>query len=187
MEAIQYRGGSLFGYLAELFEKKGVRGLLVGGYAINAYHIQRMTFDIDFMVTSEDFNKIKHDLFVSGYSVFQQTEAFVQLRSDEPGLRDIDFLLGDGATVDALAKQGKTIQIAGKNFMVPSALHLIAMKLHSLGSNERREFKDLPDIIQLFATNGIDPQSEENMHLFRKYNAGNYYEKVVEAVKKNTK
>ena len=66
METIKYKGGSIFKYLAELFEARGVLPVLVGGYAINAYHIQRMTFDIDFILTIEEFNKIKTDLFESG-------------------------------------------------------------------------------------------------------------------------
>ena len=49
---------SIFSFLASLFIEHGVRSVLVGGYALIANNVQRMTFDIDFSITADDFTKI---------------------------------------------------------------------------------------------------------------------------------
>src|SRR5664279_3352162 len=140
--------GSIFKVLASIFKKHAVQVVLVGGYAVISYKIQRSTSDIDFMVSNDDYKKIESDMFDLGYSIFNKTDAFVQLRGNKTGLRDIDFLLGDGPTVQGLLSNGRNVVIAGESFIVPSPLHLIAMKLHSLAGNSYRELKDFPDIVQ---------------------------------------
>jgi hypothetical protein len=113
--------GSLFKFIASIFKKHDIHGVLVGGYALIANKVQRTTFDIDFMVTAVDCGKIEPDLIKSGYGVFNRQDAFVQFKSTVPGLRDIDFLIGDAHTVAKIISQGKTITIAGESFMIPSA------------------------------------------------------------------
>jgi hypothetical protein len=176
--------GSIFKVLASIFNKHSVRPILVGGYAVISYKIQRTTFDIDFFVTLEDFSKIESDIFSLGYSVFNKTEAFVQLRGEKQGLRDLDFLLGDPATVEGLIRNGRNVTIAGELFIVPSPLHLIAMKLHSLAGNSYRELKDFPDIVQILAVNTIDPQKDDVKKVFEKYHALEIYERVIKAYPK---
>jgi hypothetical protein len=177
--------GSIFKILASIFKKHAVQGVLVGGYAVISYKIQRSTFDIDFMVTNDDYKKIESDMFNLGYSIFNKTDAFVQLRGNKQGLRDLDFLLGDGATVQGLLSKGRNIVIAGESFIVPSPLHLIAMKLHSLTGNSYRELKDFPDIVQIMMANQIDPQSLEIKSLFNKYHAMEIYERVIKAIRQS--
>ena len=122
--------GSIFQTLSAIFIKHSIQPVLVGGYAIIAYKIQRMTFDIDFLLTADDFAKIESDIFALGYSVFNRQNAFVQLKSEALGLRDLDFLLSDPKTANSLIQNGRTVVIAGESFIVPSPLHLVAMKLH---------------------------------------------------------
>lgn len=99
--------GSIFKTLASIFKK----------HAVIAYKIQRSTFDIDFMVTNDDYKKIESDMFELGYSIFNKTDAFVQLRGNKTGLRDIDFLLGNGPTVQGLLSNGRNVTIAGESFI----------------------------------------------------------------------
>lgn len=179
-DKIQEPGGSIFEFLFAAFEKHNVRAVLVGGYSLIANKVQRMTFDIDFMVTLEDCGKIEPELLAAGYSVFNRQSAFVQFKCENPGFRDLDFLIGDRQTIDQLASEGKTIRIAGKPFIVPSPKHLIAMKLHSIAGNRKREIKDFPDIVQLMKANGIDPASDEIKNLFRKYDLMDLYNRILE-------
>jgi hypothetical protein len=174
--------GSIFKVLASIFKKHSIQAVLVGGYAVISYKIQRVTFDIDFFVTSGDYQKIESDMFALGYSIFNKTDAFVQLRGNGRGLRDIDFLLGDGPTVQGLLSNGRSVTIAGESFTVPSPQHLIAMKLHSLAGNSYRELKDFPDIVQIMIANTIDPKSDEIKSLFNKYHAMEIYERVIKAI-----
>jgi hypothetical protein len=159
-----------------------MQAVLVGGYALIANKVQRLTFDIDFIVTEIDCSKIEQELIKAGYSIFNRQDAFLQFRSDKKGKRDIDFLISDQATLDILISQGKKYLIDGETFIVPSPTHLIAMKLHSIANNKKREFRDLPDIIQLILMNEIDPKDQALNQMFVKYDLMELYEKVLQAV-----
>ena len=172
--------GSIFQLLSFIFKKHEARCVLVGGYALIANKVQRMTFDIDFILTPEDYSKIEPDLFKAGYSVLSRQKAFVQLKNGKRGMRDLDFLIGDQETISGLIAQGKTISIAGEPFIVPSPMHLIAMKLHSMVNNKNRESKDLPDVINLMISHSIDPAGSEIREMFRKYNAMHLMDKIIQ-------
>jgi hypothetical protein len=171
--------GSIFKFIASLFKRHDVHGVLVGGYALIANKVQRMTFDIDFMITPDELGKIEADIIGAGYSQFNRQDAFVQFKSTIPGLRDLDFLLGDRHTLDTIISHGKEISIAGEKFSVPSPLHLIEMKLHSIAGNSLREIKDLPDIVQLLKANALNPMDERIKELFHKYKLQNIYNRIV--------
>jgi hypothetical protein len=147
-----------------------------------SYKIQRTTFDIDFFLTADDYGKIESNILSLGYTIFNRTVSFAQLKSERPFARDFDFLLGDGKTVDELWKSGRDVIIAGATFKVPSPLHLIAMKLHSIQANPYRELKDFPDIVEMLKVNGIDPRLPEIKILFQKYNARELYERLIRII-----
>lgn len=174
--------GSIFEFLHSLFDRHNIQSVLVGGYALNANKVQRMTFDIDFLITADDCAKIEPDLVKAGYSVFNRQDAFVQLKNENLGFRDLDFLIGDENTKNQLIAQGKKVAIAGKTFIVPSPRHLIAMKLHSVAGNRKRELKDFPDIVQIIAANGMNPRDKDVAELFKKYNVMDLYERVLKAI-----
>ena len=153
--------------------------MLVGGYALIANRVQRMTFDIDFMVTSEAYEKIGPELLNAGYTVFNRQAVFVQMKSSIRGLRDLDFLISDRRTIDTIISRGREVAIAGEPFVVPSPLHLIAMKLHSIAGNRMRENKDLPDIVQLLKANAIDPADIRVRELFERYKLMEIYFRAI--------
>jgi len=173
--------GSLFSFISSLFSGHNVRAALVGGYALIANKVQRTTFDVDFMITAADCNKIEPDLLGAGYGVFNRQDAFVQFKSDRPGFRDIDFLITDEHTLEKIITDGTSITIAGASFFVPSVMHLIEMKLHSISGNKRRELKDFPDIVQLLSANAIDPKGGTVRNLFEKYGLQSLYERLTDS------
>lgn len=174
--------GSIFKFLSSVFKKHGVQAVLVGGYALIAHKVQRMTFDIDFMISKEAATKIENDLINAGYSVQNRQEAFIQFKSGNPGLRDIDFLISDLHTIEMLVANGKKVEIAGEPFIVPSPEHLIAMKIHSIAGNKTRDLKDFPDIVQLMKANAIDPFNEDIKKMFEKNAMTDFYKRVIDAV-----
>lgn len=173
---------SIFKIISALFKKHNIEPVLVGGYALIANKVQRMTFDIDFLVTELNYNKIEKDFFKLGYSIFHQQEAFIQLKSNKTNFRDIDFLISDQKTIDIIISQGSKQYISDEEFIVPSPKHLIEMKLHSMSYNKNREQKDLPDIIQLLIMNNIDPRESDIQKLFNKYKLPELYDKVIKNV-----
>jgi hypothetical protein len=174
--------GSIFEFLSSIFEEQDIHCVLVGGYALIANKVQRLTFDIDFLMTADECARIEPLLVKKGYSVFNRQDAFVQFKNEKPGFRDLDFLIVDAQTKDQMISQGRKIAIAGRTFMVPSPLHCIAMKLHSIAGNRKRELKDFPDIIQLMKANAIDPRSIEVADMFKKYGLMNLYERILQDI-----
>ena len=170
--------GSIFKFLADLFKKREIACILVGGYALVANKVQRMTFDIDFIIGIEDLKKILSDLALAGYFVAHEQAAFIQLKSNQPGLRDLDFLISDQRTIQLLISQSKTVTIAGEVFTIPNPVHLIEMKLHSIAGNKDREPKDLPDIQQLIIANDLGMTSDLIKKLFEKYHLNELYQKI---------
>lgn len=182
LDSIPAFKGSILKGLAELFTRHSVQCVLVGGYALNVHNVQRMTFDVDFMITAKDYAKMEPDLLSLGYGVANRQDAFVQLKSQRVGLRDLDFLLGDWATVDGLVKNGQRTVIAGEEFIVPSVGHLIAMKLHSIQGNKARESKDLPDIVAIMKANDMDPTGEEFQQLCTEYGNADLRQRITKAL-----
>ena len=73
--------GSIFKFLSSVFKKHDVQAVLVGGYALIAHKVQRMTFDIDFMVTKESSIKIEQDIINAGYSVLNRRKLLFNSRA----------------------------------------------------------------------------------------------------------
>ena len=163
------RQGSIFTLLASVFRKQGVKPVLIGGYALIASKVQRTTFDIDFIVTSEDETRLEPGIVGVGYSVHRREGAVVQFKAEKPGLRDLDLVLTDKDTFRQLVEEGSQASIAGETFVIPCPKHLIAMKLHAIANNPEREKKDMLDIINLVRMNAMDPQSDDIRGLFKKY------------------
>lgn len=174
--------GSLFSFISSLFSRHNVHAVLVGGYALIANKVQRTTFDVDFLITATDCDKIEPDLLSTGYSIFNRQDAFVQFKSDGAGLRDIDFLITDEHTLEKIIADSTTVAIAGASFFVPSVMHLIEMKLHSISGNKRRGLKDFPDIVQLLNANAIDPKGVAVRNLFKKYSLQSLYERLTDSL-----
>lgn len=173
---------SIFKILSSIFKKHNIQPVLVGGYALIANKVQRMTFDIDFLISEDDFSKIELEIIKIGFSIFHRQEAFVQFKSEKQGLIDTDFLISDPETVEIIVSQGKKFIIDNEEFIVPSPIHLIAMKLHSISFNKNREIKDLPDIIQLVEMNNININSKEIEDYFKKYKSIEILDKVRSAI-----
>jgi len=174
---------TIFHLISAVFDKGGVTGILVGGFAVNYYKVTRQTADVDFLITEEDFGRISSLLEKEGYEQDYRQKVFVRLKADKLYLMDLDFMFVDKETLDKIIKEGKQISIAGQRFIVPSLMHLIALKLHSIKYNPRlRENKDLSDIVDLLRINKIKVKNNEFKNLCLKYGTEELYNKILERV-----
>lgn len=173
---------TIFHLISDAFRKAGVSVVLIGGFAVNHYKVTRQTIDIDFLCTKEDFNKIKGLLDSEGYKTYREEENFIQLENKGSGLMDIDFMFVDKGTLDKIEESGRKVEIAGQSFVIPSLFHLIALKLHSIKSNPKREITDFPDIIRLIVNNSIDVNDYDFKNLCLKYGTSELYEKIKKIV-----
>ena len=172
---------TIFHLFSDVFTKCNAVCVLIGGFAVNYYKVSRQTADVDFLITKEDFEKIELLLKKEGFKKDYEQEVFARLLGNSSYLMDVDFMFVDKDTLDKIIKEGKEISIAGQKFMVPSLNHLIALKLHAIKYNSRiREYKDLPDIIQLVRINKLNVKDPIFKGLCLKYGTEELYNKIAE-------
>ena len=174
---------SIFHLISDLTHKEGIPCVLIGGFAVNYYKVARQTADIDFLITRGNFDKISTILKKAGYKQILAQETFVQMKSSQLSLLDVDFMFVDQETLEKILKQSQEIKIAGQKFMVPSLDHLIALKLHSIKYNEKIRFtKDFPDIINLIRINDVNVKDGKFKKLCLKYGSEKIYDQIAEIV-----
>lgn len=174
---------SVFHLLASIIKKEKIQAVLIGGFALNYYNVARQTIDLDFLITREDFNKILNLLQEHNYKLIYDEEIFARLKTETDYLFDIDFLFVENETIKKIIKQGKKIILVGQKFIIPCIEHLIALKLHAVKNNPSyREYKDLPDIINLIKFNNIDIKNSEFKQLCLKYGTEKIYKKILKII-----
>ena len=168
-----------FHIVAKASKEFAVPCVLIGGFAINFYKVTRNTLDIDFLITKEDFAKIKNALLIAGYAEEFVTDVAVRLSSKKDVL-DIDFMIVDPDTRERICADGKKVEVVGEKLIVPSIEHLIALKLHAIKNNQKnRIWKDLPDIIRLIQMNKIDYKKKAFKDLCLKYGNSEIYQTIL--------
>lgn len=174
---------TIFHLISDIFTKRKVTSILIGGFAVNYYKVTRQTADVDFLITKDDFERILNLLEEKGFKKDYTQEVFARLIGEKPYLIDLDFMFIDKETRDKIIEEGKGISIAGQKFIVPSLNHLIALKLHAIKYNPKiREYKDLSDIIELIKVNKLKVKNNEFKKLCLKYGTDELYHKILERV-----
>jgi predicted nucleotidyltransferase len=148
---------TVFDLIADLAQKAGVRLILIGGFAVNAYGVARTTQDVDFLIRDEDYSAFHEAFEKQGFHEVFRNNLFARFEHSTRSEMPVDILFLDDATFDSVWKGGKTVSLHGCSFATPSLDHLIALKLHAVKQGgERREWKDLDDILNLVSENKFD-------------------------------
>ena len=178
---------TIFHFISTEFRKAEIPYVLIGGFAVNYYGVTRQTADVDLLITPENVAKASELLKRAGYKQGLVQEVFARFEDSKTYLMDIDLMFVDKGTLTQIVKDGKKIKIAGKRFIVPCLNHLIALKLHSIKFNPKiREFKDLPDIINLLRINKVNVRTDQFRKLCLKYGTKELYHKILENVKRGS-
>ena len=170
---------TVFHLISEITRQAGVSCILIGGFAVNYHKVTRQTADVDFLITKDDFNKISNFLEKAGYKQTSLHENFIQLESSQPYLMDVDFMFVERETFERMQAEGERLDISGRQFVVPSLAHLIALKLHAIKHNpEIRIDRDLPDILNLIRINKVDVNDNQFKELCLKYGTEEIYRRI---------
>lgn len=173
---------TVFDLIARKTQEAGVRLILIGGFAVNAYGVARNTRDIDFLISEEDYRKLEGFLSAEGYEENVRTDVFVKQTHKDGNAMPIDFLFVDPNTFEMIWRGGSETSISGHKFKTPSLLHLVALKLHAIKQGSKdRVWKDLPDIINLVISNRMDVASSDFMEICRKFGPEGILQKIQEA------
>lgn len=159
--------------LAAAAETEGLDAVLVGGNAVNLHSYSRTTFDVDLLVRESDCDRWLVYFQRHGYDPFHRTANFVRLRfaAAPAEALPVDLMLADASTFAAIQAGSRRCDIGnGRSLAIPSALHLIAMKLHALRSPSRFENGiDLQDVKHLIKAAKIDVTSQEFLDIAERY------------------
>lgn len=156
--------------LGKIFNESEIVPVLIGGWAINFLGITRQTLDLDFMIVENDFAKLKSIFIENGFKLLFKNDLFAKFSHPHWRYFEIDILLAEEQTVKKIKAAGKTMKTHKLAFILPSAEHIIAMKIHSLNYNFDSRFpKDFPDIINLIKINKIDTKTNNFKELCLKF------------------
>lgn len=147
--------------------------MIIGGFAASYWGEPRFTADIDYVIPSHEFEKVKLVLKDINYKLdfLHPKLAFAHFSSVlDRGFR-IDFMIVDDETWGKLLLEIRHVDL-GLGTLVPivSPMHLIVMKLHSAKQPDRTEmFKDVNDIAQIMIHQNISMDDLNNHDILKKY------------------
>jgi hypothetical protein len=148
---------TLLEFLAHEAPSRGVRFLVIGGWALEAHGFARQTVDVDCLIAEPELARLDQLLSGSGFVALASTENFRRYRHQTLGY--LDVLLVDAATFEKLFRASQPFTVGRIVLQVPSLSHLIALKLHAAKNDHARELRELTDIEQL-ARRGSMPADE---------------------------
>ncbi len=127
--------------LAAQAETEGLEAAVVGGNAVNLHAYSRTTFDLDILVREGDAERWLAFSKGRGYAISRRTE-FIRLRfeRDPAAALPLDLMLVSEHTFREISGDSERREIGDDlTLAIPSALHLIGMKLHALRNPQRVE------------------------------------------------
>ncbi len=135
-------------------EKQGVRYALVGGVAMAFYTEPRFTRDVDLLVDSDDFDRVKGILEKDGYfesaspwtfrSVAIELHRFLKVVNEEDEML-VDILLAKGAEVRKIIQNAVEAESEEGRVMLANKKDLIWLKRTRDSKQDQADIEKLKD------------------------------------------
>ncbi len=138
--------------LLEGFEERGIRYAAIGGYALGLLGAERLTQDLDFLVQSEDSEKLYQLMSSLGYKRIFDSENVSQYQGDIFLIWGyVDFLKAFRPTARKMLDESleKTVLGGEWKIRVVRAEDIIGLKVQAIANNPLRKEKDAADIAAL--------------------------------------
>ena len=168
----------LFKMLSVEFERDRIQFLLIGGYAVNAHGYSRTTRDVDVMIVSSDFDKAKQVVQRCGYRQYVHKDLCARFVDHEKQWPPLDLVFVEQETFQNMVKEARRVEMMGRKLLVPSAEHLIALKLHAIKNDPKREARDLNDIFELIKAKGLDVSEPKFKDFCLKFGNADLFERI---------
>ena len=144
--------------------------LIIGGNALGAHGYVRMTVDVDCMVAKSSVEKLSAVLGSHGFQRAGEFSSFHEYWFEgKPGGMPIHAMFVDEATFEKIWASRRRMPSESGSLHVPSAGHLIALKLHAAKSNPKRLFKDMSDVLALLERNADGVSKDELAKICARY------------------
>lgn len=160
------------------FDSQSFPFAVIGGLALHAYGISRLTHDLDLITVAEAQDGTVRFLESLGYQTLHRSQGFSNHQHSEPGRGRVDVLYIRGDTAERLFREAERRTLFDDvEVLVPRPEHLVALKLHAFKS-DRERVQDLSDLRALLRLPGID--REELADIFVKRGEKELYERLQE-------
>jgi hypothetical protein len=165
--------------VAAFLEGRGDPCAVVGGLALHAHGRSRATFDLDLVTGLEAQAPLVALLEQLGYETLHRSEGYSNHSHPDPEWGGVDVVYVDEETARRLFSScTRTLKLGSREVPVPSAEHLIAMKLRALRNDPSRELQDLADIQYLLGLPETDRQKVR--WYFEQAGMTDWYDRLVE-------
>lgn len=164
--------------ICEGLEARNTAVLLIGGHALLAFGVARQTLDVDCLMVDSDSMVLHTILTEAGYKETERTENFIRYSHSSVYLMDVDVMLVDRDTFEKMLQHSFVYKIGVVNMRIPCLIHLIALKLHAIKNNLKRELRDLSDIVELLRNNQGEIGKEELKATCMRYGPKGIYDKL---------
>ncbi len=160
---------------------RGLRFLVIGGHAGNAYAPPRSTLDLDLMVRAADRGLWRELAEAEGYRLLNDGTSFVQFTPPYGVPFRLDLMLVNDATFEAISADATATPCLGVAVQVPSALSLIALKVHVIryGPDSRKD-RDWLDIKSLIQAADLRPDDAKLKAVFERHGTAGLYTELLE-------
>jgi hypothetical protein len=164
----------VIGEIAGFLESEKLPFLLIGGLAMHAHGLSRMTSDIDLLAPAASRERIIEFMEQKGYETLHASEGYSNHLHSETRLGRVDLVYVDEATLNKMLESAsKSITVGEREIAVPCAEHLVAMKVLAMKNDPRRTLGEMVDIQHLMSLPETDldqvRQYFEKHGLLRRY------------------
>ncbi len=143
--------------ITKFFQEEGIVCTLVGAFALRAYGLARATNDLDFMTASSARDRTVAFMEDLGYETLHVSTGYSNHLHPDSSYGRVDFVYADAETLEKIRAASETaVRIGDVDVPVPSAEHLIAMKILAMKNDPTRSLQEMADIQHLLGVSGVD-------------------------------
>lgn len=143
--------------ISAFLDEKGHRYAVIGGVALAAYGLLRMTVDLDLVLDAEAQDDLIRFLESLGYETLHRSSGYSNHLHADPSWGRVDGLYVRGETSrDLFAACERRPGPGGIDVPVPRPEHLAALKAQAMKNAPERRPQDMADVRFLLELPGVD-------------------------------
>lgn len=154
--------------LSECLAARGERFVVIGGVALAACGMPRLTLDLDLAVAASAQDGLVAWLEASGYQTLHRSTGYSNHLHADPERGRVDVVYLRGETARRIFAAARTVPGPGDtSIAIPCPEHLAALKAFAIRNDRSRRLQELADISFLLTLPGVDRAEIEDS--FRRY------------------